>query len=413
MSIKTKLATLLSGNILGQAIPLAALPLLARLYTPTQFGEFALLVAICSLLSLASAARYDVAVISAAKEDKQPLAKLALFTIFTTSSVVFLVVAALYFLNLINLINALLIFLGVVGVALFNLSNNLHNDKEHYRAITLNMTARPLSWVIICVLGTLDFNALSQSYGLQAAFVGSYWLVVLLNSQQLIAVFKPNYSGVRLRQLAISYRHFALFNTPHAMLSSANLNTPSFLLSGFGHVAILGAYSQANKILVTPWQLIGNALFKIYYKLAADKHTQSAPILPVFKRFLSLYTVVLIPIFLTGFAISETFFVLLLGEDWRIAGQIGALLLPWIFARAIGGMLAFIPLVLNLQRPALYFEIAYASCMALTLFMGLQTGNVLASLMWFAWVGAGIVMLQILWLLSKVKQHDNALLQMP
>ena len=49
--------TLVAGGALAQALPLALAPLLTRLYTPDQFGQFTLLAAVAVNLGVVACAR--------------------------------------------------------------------------------------------------------------------------------------------------------------------------------------------------------------------------------------------------------------------------------------------------------------------------------------------------------------------
>ena len=53
--------TLLSGSVLAHALPPALGPVLTRLYSPQDFGQFALLWAVASNLAVVVCARYDFA----------------------------------------------------------------------------------------------------------------------------------------------------------------------------------------------------------------------------------------------------------------------------------------------------------------------------------------------------------------
>ena len=53
--------TLLAGGALAQALPLALGPWLTRLYTPAQFGQYAVFAALAANLAVVACARYDYA----------------------------------------------------------------------------------------------------------------------------------------------------------------------------------------------------------------------------------------------------------------------------------------------------------------------------------------------------------------
>ena len=55
--------TLMTGTALAQALPIAITPILTRMYTPDEFGVFAIYIAICSILAVLVTGRYELAII--------------------------------------------------------------------------------------------------------------------------------------------------------------------------------------------------------------------------------------------------------------------------------------------------------------------------------------------------------------
>lgn len=54
--------TLISGTVLAQAIPVALSPMLSRIYTPEEFGVFAIFSSIASALAVVATFRYELAI---------------------------------------------------------------------------------------------------------------------------------------------------------------------------------------------------------------------------------------------------------------------------------------------------------------------------------------------------------------
>ncbi len=54
--------TLMTSTTIAQAIPLAISPILTRLYTPSDFGIFALYMSISSIISVVVTGRYELAI---------------------------------------------------------------------------------------------------------------------------------------------------------------------------------------------------------------------------------------------------------------------------------------------------------------------------------------------------------------
>ena len=55
--------TLMTGTSLAQAIPVAISPILTRLYSPEEFGLFALYMAVAMIVSVLVTGRYELAIL--------------------------------------------------------------------------------------------------------------------------------------------------------------------------------------------------------------------------------------------------------------------------------------------------------------------------------------------------------------
>src|SRR5690554_5526121 len=55
--------TLITGTGLAQALPIALSPILTRLYTPDEFGIFALYASIYTILAVFVAGKYELAIV--------------------------------------------------------------------------------------------------------------------------------------------------------------------------------------------------------------------------------------------------------------------------------------------------------------------------------------------------------------
>ena len=55
--------TLMTGTIISQAIMLGVSPILTRIYSPTEFGLFAIYMSIVSLFSVIATGRYEMSVL--------------------------------------------------------------------------------------------------------------------------------------------------------------------------------------------------------------------------------------------------------------------------------------------------------------------------------------------------------------
>ena len=97
MKIKSEysknIITLLSGNALAQAIPIAISPILTRLYTPEDFGVVALFGSISVLFGSIVNAQYESAIVLPRKnDDAYSIASLSLLIATVFSIILFIVI---------------------------------------------------------------------------------------------------------------------------------------------------------------------------------------------------------------------------------------------------------------------------------------------------------------------------------
>jgi len=88
--------TLLTGTTIAQALPIAISPILTRIYTPEDFGVFALFISISAIFAAIVNGKYELAIVVPEKdEDAYNIAALSLL-IATGISVVLLLIVIFF-----------------------------------------------------------------------------------------------------------------------------------------------------------------------------------------------------------------------------------------------------------------------------------------------------------------------------
>ncbi|MEA1879149.1 MAG: oligosaccharide flippase family protein, partial [Campylobacterota bacterium] len=89
--------TLMTGTTIAQAIPIAISPILTRIYTPEDFGVFALYMAIASIIAVVATGRYEMAIMLPKEEDDvKSIVKLIMILL---SAVTFITFCIVFFFN--------------------------------------------------------------------------------------------------------------------------------------------------------------------------------------------------------------------------------------------------------------------------------------------------------------------------
>ena len=85
--------TLMTGTTIAQAIPIAISPILTRIYTPEDFGMFALYMSIASIIAIVATGRYELAIMLPKKdEDAINIVALSIIISFFVSFISLLIV---------------------------------------------------------------------------------------------------------------------------------------------------------------------------------------------------------------------------------------------------------------------------------------------------------------------------------
>ena len=104
-SFAAHVLTLMTGATIAQAIPIAIAPILTRLYTPSDFGVFALFSSLVSLAAIIATGRYELAIMLP-EDDQDAINLMALSVgISLLVSSICLVVVAIFNSQIVALLN--------------------------------------------------------------------------------------------------------------------------------------------------------------------------------------------------------------------------------------------------------------------------------------------------------------------
>lgn len=370
--------TLLGGAGLAQGIALAASPLLSRLYLPEHFGVFALFASVVALVSTAATGRYELAVILPARDDEAwGVVRLAFAIALPVGALCVLVVAMAADPIAVRAGDPRLapwLWLLPVSVLLTAAVNTLTvwaNRRQAYRRIAANRVAQSA----VTAGASLGLGAIGT--GSPGLIVGSVLglgvaAALLLRGRAVV----PAHGGVPLRELAAQYRDFPRVNLPHALLDAAQASVVLTLI-GLAHgAAVLGAYAFALRIARAPLAMLGASVAQVFQQRAArlaetqGKHAELAALTRSTTQRLALAGVP----FAVVLAFAPDLFAWVFGAEWRTAGEIARILLPWMLLNFVTSPLSQLPLIVGRQPTALAFGIVYQASMVLPYLLAAALG---------------------------------------
>ncbi len=374
--------TLMTGATIAQAIPIAISPILTRIYTPEDFGVFALFMAITAIFSSISSGRYELAIMLP-KKDEDAINIFAFGFIIITSLSVFLLIVIIVFNNyIVNLINndeirfwLYFIPVAVFFTGLYNILNYFNNRKKNYKDIA---NATILKSIILSIIqlsiGFIKEGATGLISGqiISQMFANMRLLKNIIKNKVLISKI----SKVKIIALAKKYKDFPKFQAPHAFLNTFSSNLPVYMFGTFFNSTIVGFYSLSTRIIFTPMMIIAGASAKVYNQRVSEIYNKNGDSYDFTIRLLkSLLTKIFIP-FLLIVIFAPDIFSIIFGEGWREAGVYTQILSPWLFMVFAVGTISFIPSMIKLQKRALLLEVIYSTLRLISIMIGIYLQSV-------------------------------------
>jgi O-antigen/teichoic acid export membrane protein len=156
-----------------------------------------------------------------------------------------------------------------------------------------------------------------------------------------------------------------------------------------------------------PSGLLASGISQPFYKKMADYKNEGKYIFPLLKKTSKSLFIISIGPFLFLFIFGPTIFSFVFGENWRTAGIIIQILIPFFLLRFIGSVISNIVYVFNEQKKALNIEIVHTVLRVFALLIGCYYNNFYLALSLFSLVSTIISAYRLYWYLQIAKNSSN------
>lgn len=351
--------TLMTGTTIAQAIPIAISPILTRIYTPEDFGIFALFLAIASIFGSIVNGRYELAIMLP-KKNENAINVVALGLVIAVFISFILLILVIFFKNYFIIIlrnkeiGIWLYFIPVTVffIGLFNILSYWNNRKKYYKDIA---NATIIKSIILSII-QLFIGILKP--GVAGLISGQIISNMFANMKLIKNIFKDKallykINKTKIIALAKKYRDFPKFSMPAILANSLSQNLTNILISSFYNVTTLGFYSLVQRVLGVPSALVGSAIGQVFFQQATQEKQETGKAIKTFNSTLKKLTIIGLLLFGILFFTVEHLFVFVFGEKWRIAGVYAHILLPLFFIRFLSSTVSAILIVFEKQKKEL------------------------------------------------------------
>jgi O-antigen/teichoic acid export membrane protein len=348
-------ATLMSGTVVGQAITFFMSFVLARLYSPSEFGQYSIFLGIAGILGAASTGAFDrVIVLEPSRDEARRAATLALAASVSFSILLlFLSVAVSMLANRLSItpsfseiifyIPCFVLFYGLAQVFTFaSLREGRNGQLARFKVgqssvmALVQYVSAGSSWLHGLILGSLAGWALP-------AFAGLAWRLKQKN-------VRTDLHAKSLISCANKHIRYPLYVAPNELIDNLSNQIPIVLIGMLVSVSGAGHYGLAIMMLSAPSAVIGQAVGQSFMQYLGQNFQNSSEIRrSMLQIWGTLSAIGFIP-FLVLFFFAEDIFMFSFGKKWEFAGEIAQYISILLLVRFVSSPTSTIYLKLGLQK---------------------------------------------------------------
>lgn len=346
--------TLVGGTTLAQGMAVVSAPVLTRLYSPSEFGAYAVAVSILAILITVSSLSYPMAIPLPDRETSAADVLALSLAIALAMAAAAGVVLWLFGSEILALMGAsavapyvLLLPIGQIGGAFVVAMTNWAVRIKRFSAIAATQLTQTGTLVVAQVLlGAGGLGVVGLLAGdVAGRFSGSTRLAREAWRASADALRQASLGG--MRTAAVRYRRFAIFSTPSAIVNTVGLQVPLLLLVALYGAEVGGQYALANRLTALPVTLIAKAVGQVYFAEGARVARERPEALrSLFLRTTTSLARVAIGPFLLMALAAPILAAPVFGTRWADAGLFVAILTPMyllaLIANPTNSTLAFL-----------------------------------------------------------------------
>lgn len=350
------------GTTLAQIISGLASLVIARIYSPEEYGILAIYSSVLSILSIAGSLKYEWGIPIADDEDTAiNLVALSGIITFTISGMI-LILLLLFGNEILALFNGedllglkYFIPLGVFLTSLYTIFYQWALRKKNFKEISRTKLVQSIYQNIAKIgLGLLKAGPIGLIVG---TIVGQSAGITTLSKDFIEKKSLKKINRKKIAWCAKRYKKFPIYSAPSQVLNTLGIQLPTILMTTLYGSEAVGFYGLANTIVNIPVSLISASVSDVFYAEASSEGRDNPKKLKKLSNELlrKLLLIGAIPLFVLLFAGPELFN-LVYGANWYEAGIYGQILSIMVYARFVFTPITIVFTVFEKQQAALLLD---------------------------------------------------------
>ncbi|MFW9988909.1 MAG: lipopolysaccharide biosynthesis protein [Candidatus Odinarchaeota archaeon] len=371
--------TLTIGTSVAQAFPIIFYPILGRIYTPVEFGLLATLTSITTILAVIATGKYESSiVITDSKKDGVNVIGLVLILslIFLILSFIILQIFSVQvgiWLSEPKLKKWLFVCpISAYVIIIFNCYNEWCVRNKYFKRLSwnkiINSSSITLSKLLLGIYKIFSAGlVVGDLIGRTISAGGCVFRALQMDKFEFKKI-----SRKQMQKLAKRYIEFPKFSLSAQLINTIGFTVPVLIIGANSSSKEVGYYAMTMNVLSIPISIISIAIRDVFKQRANEEYIRTGSCLNIVQRLLKIL------IFWGMLGSSILFFVLpdmfsiVLGKEWRVAGEYSQILLPMVTANFIAMALSGVLIVTENLRIIFFWQIYYAIITITSLLIGFK-----------------------------------------
>ena len=365
--------TLISGTVIAQIISYSISPIISRIYSTEEMGDFGLYSRIIAFISAVAMARLELS-LPLPKNDFHSylLFRFALRIALLTFGISFLIGIVYLLVNPFSislLLFVLIPLISAVFIILINLGTNWAIRKKNFKVISRSRISNSLfSNGFRLVFGLIGFGSIGLILSSLVGYIISS--VGFLRMFLVDRTFFKNYKSKKKTYILVTeYKDLPLINLPHVLIDLGRDLLIAFLIVYFFGKDMFGSYTYSVMILGLPIAIIGQAIGQVFFNKCSEIVNEGKSVYPLLRRTLLILAFSSIIPFTVLFFFGSDLFAFIFGANWKMAGYMSEILAIGTFFNFLISPLSNLPIVLNKQKQ--YFLLGLTSTISQIFIIGI------------------------------------------
>lgn len=357
--------TLISGTGLAQIIPILSVPILSRIYSPTEFGNYSSFLAISALITILSTQRFEWAMLSERGSNYREDINKLIVTLIIIFGAAFLVFGTFisYVFSSCSISIVCLLFFSLIVHAIYKLAYyNCLLDKK-YKLISISKIAIPTISVLASII--IGIYVTDSANGLIFSIILGYFIAGLLLIRSLISNWPKSYS---FRDTYLSFSSYPIYDLPSAFTIQVSNRLLILTSTYFSMPEYAGLLAMSQRLFDTPLSVISSAYSDVFRQESVHLVKDRKGLRRLFTDTRNqLFVIGLVPVLLV-YLLSGKVIPLVLGQEWGGVVLILKTLMPFYFIRFVVGILSNVLYLKSKLQENLKFNIIRLILSSLVMF---------------------------------------------